>query len=80
MNNLAQIIVIAAWLSVPLSIWGILYFLARIITQNKIRRDLGSMPSAEELSQWYEQNNLIITYGQHSPTRKKSAIVKKSTL
>ena len=77
MDNLKIIIIIAAWLSVPLSIWGIFYFLARIITQNKIRRDLGDMPTREELSDWYAQNNSII---QYSPTREKSTIGKKSTL
>ena len=70
MNDLQTIIVIAAVLSVPVSIWAIVYFSARIITKNKIRRDLGDMPSAEELTTWYEQNNMIITYGKHSPTRK----------
>lgn len=70
MNNLQTIIVIGAALSVPVSIWAIVYFSARIITKNKIRHDIGDMPSAEELTKWYEQNNLIITYGQHSPTRK----------
>ena len=70
MNNLSTIIVIAAWLSVPLSIWGIFYFLARIITHNRVRRDLGDMPSHEELRQWYENNNAIIEYRQHSPTEK----------
>ena len=60
MNNLSTIIIIAAWLSVPLSIWGIAYFLGRIITNNRIRRDVGDMPSAEELHAWYEQNNSII--------------------
>ena len=71
MNDLQTIIVIGAVLSVPVSIWAIVYFSARIITKNKIRRDLGDMPSAEELTKWYEQNNQIITYGKHSPTRKQ---------
>ena len=71
MNNLQSIIVIAAVLSLPVSVWAIVYFSARIITKNRIRRDLGDMPSEEELHAWYEQNNLIITYGQPSPTRKR---------
>ena len=71
MDNLQSIIVIGAVLSVPVSIWAIVYFSARIITQNKIRRDLGDMPSAEELSRWYEENNSIIQYREHSPTREK---------
>ena len=73
MDNLQTIIVIGAVLSVPVSIWAIVYFSARIIIKNKIRRDLGDMPSAEELTKWYEQNNLIITYGKHSPTRKQQS-------
>ena len=80
MNNLQTIIVIAAVLSVPLSIWAIVYFSARIITQKRITRDLGNMPSHEELTAWYEQNNFIITYGQHSPTRKHKREQRKSTL
>ena len=80
MNNLQTIIVIAAVLSVPLSIWAIVYFSARIITQKRITRDLGNMPSQEELTAWYEQNNLIITYGQPSPTRKHKREQRKSTL
>jgi len=52
MDNLQSIIVIGAVLSVPVSIWAIVYFSARIITQKRITRDLGSMPSAEELTKW----------------------------
>ena len=77
MNNLQSIIVIAAWLSVPVSIWAVLYFLARIITQYKIRRDLGDMPTREELRDWYAKNNSII---QYSPIDKHPSQEKKSTL
>ena len=70
MNDLQTIIVIGAVLSVPVSIWAIIYFSARIIMQYRINRDLGNMPSQEELRAWYEQNNSIITYGQHSPIAK----------
>ena len=77
MNNLQSIIVIAAWLSVPVSIWAVLYFLGRIITQYKIRRDLGDMPTREELRDWYAQNNSII---QYSPIDKQPSQEKKSTL
>ena len=73
MNDLQTIIVIGAVLSVPVSIWAIVYFSARIITKNKIRRDLGDMPSAEELSQWYAENNSIIRYDDRSPTRKQQS-------
>ena len=79
MNNLQTIIVIAAVLSLPVSIWAIVYFSARIITQNRIRRDLGDMPSPDQLTEWYEQNNFIIT-GKHSPTRKHKREQRKSTL
>ena len=66
-----NIIIIAAWLSIPLSIWLIVYFGSRIVTQYKIRRDLGDMPSAEEISKHYQQNNDIIQYRDHSPTREQ---------
>lgn len=67
MNNLQIIIIIAATLSIPVSIWAVIYFTARIITHYRVRRDLGDMPTAEEISRWYEENNSIITY---SPIRK----------
>lgn len=60
MNNLEQIIVIAAWMAVPVSIWVIVFFLARIFVQWQIRRNLGDMPSADEIHKMYEQNNKII--------------------
>ena len=64
-------IIIAAWLSVPLSIWLIVYFGSRIIMHYNIRKHLGDMPSAEEISKHYQQNNDIIAYGQHSPIAKQ---------
>jgi hypothetical protein len=70
MNNLAEIIVIAAWLIVPVSIWAIVFFFARIVTWWRIRRDLGDMPSLEEIQKLYEQNNSIISYQVRSPTDK----------
>ena len=77
MSNLQNIIVIAAWLLVPVSIWGVIYFLGRIIMQYKIRRDLGDMPSGEQLRDWYAKNNSII---QYSPIDKHPSQEKKSTL
>ena len=71
MNNLQTIIVIAAVLAVVVSSWAIIYFLGRIITQHRINRDLGNMPSQEELRAWYEENNSIIQYREHSPTPPK---------
>lgn len=72
MNNLQQIIVIAAWLVVPLSIWGIVFFLVRIIVQCQIRRVLGDMPDADEIRELYEKNNAIIEYRDYSPIDKNS--------
>jgi len=70
MNELSRIIVIAAGLSVPVSIWAIVYFLGRIVIHWRITRELGNMPSQDEIRELYERNNAIITYGQHSPTEK----------
>ena len=67
MNNLHLIIAIAAGLSIPVSIWAIIYFLARIIAQHRIRSALGDMPSAEEIHQHYQQNNNIIEYRNTPP-------------
>ena len=67
MNNLQLIIVILAGLSIPVSTWGIIYFLARIIIHRRITRDLGDMPSAEEISAHYETNNAIIQYRNTPP-------------
>lgn len=57
MFNLKEIIVVAAWLSIPVSIWAIVYFVGRIITRWHIRRHLGDMPSWEEIQEHYEQIN-----------------------
>ena len=66
-----NIIIIAAWLAVPLSIWLIVYFGSRIITHHHIRKHLGDMPSAEEIQKLYEQNNDIIQHADHFPTVKR---------
>ena len=60
MDNLQTIIVIGAALSIPVSIWAVIYFGSKIILQHRIKRDLGNMPSQEELRAWYAQNNSII--------------------
>lgn len=67
MNNLQLIIVIGAVLSLPVSIWAIIYFLARIIIHRRIRSDLGDMPSADEISAHYERNNAIVQYRDTPP-------------
>ena len=67
MNNLQLIIVIAAGLSVPVSIWGISFFLGRLITHYRVRSELGDMPSAEEIEKHYQLNNAIIEYRQSPP-------------
>lgn len=67
MNNLHLIIAIAAGLSIPVSIWGIVYFLGRIIVHHRIRSQLGDMPSADEIHQHYERNNAIIQYKRTPP-------------
>ena len=72
MNNLQQIIVIGACLTIPVSIWGILYNVARIVGCWHIRHELGEMPTREEIQKLYEQNNEIVRYGRHSPTDENS--------
>jgi hypothetical protein len=57
MNNLAQIIVIAAWIAVPVSIWIIVYFSIRIFTSWHIKKHLGDMPSADEIHEMYAEIN-----------------------
>jgi hypothetical protein len=64
MNNLIATI---AWLCIPVSIWAIIYFTARIVTHSRIRKELGDMPSADEIHAMYERNNAIIEYREHSP-------------
>jgi len=71
MNNLQIIIVIAAGLSIPVSIWGIIYLMARIIMHHRNRRALGDMPSLEEIHQHYERNNSIIEYRDTPPLRER---------
>jgi hypothetical protein len=69
MNNLPIIIAIAAGLSLPVSLWAIIYFGMRIIVRWYIRRHLGDMPSAEEIHQLYERNNAIIEYRDTPPLK-----------
>jgi hypothetical protein len=68
MNNLTQIVIVAAWLIIPISIWGIIYYVARIAVWWHIRHNLGDMPSAEEIQKLYEQNNAIIEYRTTPPS------------
>lgn len=78
MNNLVQIILIVAWLAVPVSIWGIVYFVGRIYLKWRIKKECGDMPSIEEIRALYEHNNAVIQYRDeywkayfdHSPTDK----------
>ena len=67
MNNLSIIIVICAGLSIPASIWAIVYFLARIIIHRRIRSELGDMPTREEIAKLYEQNNVTIIWRDTPP-------------
>ncbi len=59
---MASLFVILSVLAIPVSIWMIVYFGSKIILDAKIKRDLGNMPTREELHTWYEQNNSIVTY------------------
>ena len=72
MNNLQIIIVIAASLSIPVSIWAIVYYVGRMVMHYKITRDLGDMPTREEVSAMYDQNNAVIMY---SPTARNKTKV-----
>jgi hypothetical protein len=67
MNNLQVIIATAAWLAIPVSIWAIVYFVGRMVTHLHIKRNLGDMPSIEEIHQHYERNNAIIEYRATPP-------------
>ncbi len=58
---------------IAVSLWGLVYFSIKIAVSFWIRRELGDMPSVEEISALYESNNRIIEYLDwdglnHSPT------------
>jgi len=53
MNNLVQIVIVAAWLSLPVSLWVVVYFAVRIYLRYRIWRDLDDMPSAERIAAHY---------------------------
>lgn len=62
MNNLSPIlseliITLYAFPCLVICIWGILYFGFMIYLRLRIRRELGDMPSREEISKLYEQIN-----------------------
>lgn len=69
MTDLNLIIVVVAWLAVVVSIWFIVYFVGRLILHYWVRRELGDMPSSEEISELYKINNAMI---EHSPIAKQS--------
>jgi hypothetical protein len=79
MSNLETIIVIAAVLAVVVSSWAIIYFAGLIITKYRIRRELGDMPSQEELREHYRLMNGA-AYGDYSPIAKPRGKQRKSTL
>lgn len=62
MFSLELILTIVSVIVIAVSTWGILYLAGRFITHFWIRSKLGDMPSAEEISKLYEENNRIITY------------------
>lgn len=70
MDKLLAIINFAGWLIAPLALWGLIYIWGRIAVHFYIRSKLGDMPSAEEISKLYEENNAIIEYRKHSPIDK----------
>jgi hypothetical protein len=70
MFNLASILVVVSVIVIGISTWGIMYLAGKFITHYYIKKHLGDMPSAEEISKLYEENNAIIEYRRHSPTDK----------
>jgi hypothetical protein len=74
MFNLELILTIVSVIVIAISIWGIVYLAGKFITHFWIRSQLGDMPSAEEISKLYEENNAIIEYRKHSPIDKNSTL------
>jgi hypothetical protein len=70
---MVNLFVILSVFAIPVSIWVIVYFGSKIIMHLNIRRHLGDMPSAEEISELYKQNNarLISTGSRARHVRKK---------
>jgi len=57
MFNLVDILVAVSVLTIIISIWGIYYFVGKFITWLFDRKNLGDMPSAEEIHKLYERLN-----------------------
>lgn len=57
MFSLESILVLLSVVVIGISTWGFIYFAGRIYTAWKIRRDLGDMPSADEIAEHYKQIN-----------------------
>lgn len=55
MNNLVDIVIVVAVVTIVISIWGIYYFIGRIVYT--LHRWDGDMPSPEELSEYYAKLN-----------------------
>lgn len=53
MNNLETILTIVSCMVIVVSIWMIMFFGFRIVEHFIIRRELGDMPSAEEIERLY---------------------------
>jgi hypothetical protein len=54
---LANLVVIAAAVVIPIAAWIIIYCAIRILVQANIRSELGDMPSPDELTSRYERMN-----------------------
>jgi len=57
MFNLVDILVAVSVLTIIISIWGIYYFVGKFIIWLFVRKNLGDMPSVEEIHELYERLN-----------------------
>ena len=62
---------IIAVLVIVISIWGMMYFLARIIIRFYVMYGKGNLPNSDELREMYKRNNAGVEYRNHSPTVEK---------
>lgn len=70
MFNLEDILVLVSVIVIVISIWGGIYLAGRFYVHYKIKKHCGDMPSAEEISAMYAENNAIIRYEKTTPPQR----------
>lgn len=68
------VVTILAVAIIAISGWAVIYFAAKIARHFYIKRNLGDMPSLDEIRELYRRNNEQIEHPNLSPTREKQEL------